>query len=86
MPKDKTPKAAAEKKTVEALKLAHETPAWLFASAKMKHNWPVGAELTEDEYVAALTAAAEEPIGYVPPQPDESEAPAAEAPASEVTD
>ena len=59
-------KAKSALLTVEQLRDAAETPAWLFAAAKMKHGWPVGAELTEAQYQKALKEAADEPIGHVP--------------------
>lgn len=65
-PKPETSKAPV-RRTVEELRDEQDTPAWLFAGAKMKHSWPVGAELSDAEYEAALRAAADEPIGYVAP-------------------
>lgn len=48
---EKTPK-----RQVEAFRNELGTPAWLFAAAKTKFNWPVGAELTEAEYKKAISA------------------------------
>lgn len=55
--KEKTPK-----RQVEAWRDELGTPAWLFAAAKTKFNWPVGAELTEAEYKKAIATAEGEVI------------------------
>jgi hypothetical protein len=51
-----------ELRAVEDLRDELRTPAWLFAAAKMKHDWPIGAELSVAGYQAALEAAANEVI------------------------
>ena len=38
------------------------TPSWLFAAAKVMFKWPVGRELTEEEYRQAIRAAEQEVI------------------------
>ena len=53
---------AARKETVEQLQQRLGTPAWLFVAAKAKFRWAVGQELTEEEYRAAVEAAAREVI------------------------
>ena len=52
----------ARKETAEQLQQRLGTPAWLFAAAKTKFRWAAGQELTEEEYRAALEAAAKEVI------------------------
>lgn len=56
--KDEAPAPSIEKKTAEQLAKELATPTWLFAAAKALHAWPIGMELTTDEYKAALDAAA----------------------------
>jgi hypothetical protein len=59
---DTTPEApkAASKGIAAIEKHAEEagTPGWLFASTKAYHAWPVGKELTRQEYDAAVDKAA----------------------------
>lgn len=76
-PDPKPAKAAVERHTVEALREKLNPPNWLFNAAKQKQNWPTGQELTEDEFAKALDAAANEPIGTVPPKADDEAADAA---------
>lgn len=38
------------------------TPSWLFVAAKVMFKWPVGRELTEEEYRQAIRAAEQEVI------------------------
>jgi len=52
----------ARKETAEQLQQRLNTPAWLFAAARAKFRWAAGQELTEEEYRAALEAAAKEVI------------------------
>jgi len=52
----------ARKETAEQLQQRLGTPAWLFAAAQAKFRWAVGQELTEEEYRAAVEAAAREVI------------------------
>ena len=52
----------ARKGTAEQLQQRLGTPAWLFAAAQAKFRWAVGQELTEEEYRAAVEAAAREVI------------------------
>ncbi|MFN7131602.1 MAG: hypothetical protein ACK4N5_05930 [Myxococcales bacterium] len=51
-------KSKGERRTVEAWATEKATPAWLFAGAKAGERWAIGAELTEDEYTAAIQKAA----------------------------
>lgn len=44
--------------TAEVWAAKNKTPDWLFAATKACHGWPIGKELTEPEYAAAVTAAA----------------------------
>lgn len=64
MPKEneKTEKTTTPHRTVEEWRDSLGTPAWLFAAAKAKYNWPVGAELSESEYKKAVQAAEREVI------------------------
>jgi len=50
------------RRPVEAWRDALGTPAWLFAAAQAKYNWPVGYECAENDYRAALHAAENEVI------------------------
>ena len=54
--------SVARKETAEQLQQRLSTPAWLFAAAQAKFRWAVGQELTEEEYRAAVEAAAREVI------------------------
>jgi hypothetical protein len=47
-----------ERRAVEAWARAKGTPAWLFAAARACNRWPIGIELTADEFDAAVAAAA----------------------------
>lgn len=47
-----TPKQAIEQHAKD-----QNTEGWLFAAAKALHRWPIGMELTAEEYAAGLTAA-----------------------------
>lgn len=51
-----------KRESVEALRDRLGTPAWLFAAARQKYGWASGQELTEEEYRAAVEAAASEVI------------------------
>lgn len=54
--------AAEPRESVEALAEMLSTPRWLFAAAKVMHNWPEGQLLTVTDYDAALDAAGNEVI------------------------
>lgn len=43
-------------KTAEDWAAEKQTPAWLFAAARAHHTWPVGRELTEAQFLEALSA------------------------------
>ena len=45
-----------EQKTVELWAAKNETPKWVFAAAKQKFNWAIGAELTEEEFDGCIAA------------------------------
>lgn len=49
--------AAPVKKTVEAWAAAAKLPPWQFAAAKTMCHWPIGKELTEEEFNQAVAAA-----------------------------
>ncbi len=53
-----------ETKTVEQHAKEQKTADWLFAAAKAYHRWAIGAEMTLDEYKAALAKVLAEPYGY----------------------
>lgn len=42
------------KETVETLAERLEIEGWIFAAAKQKFKWAIGAELTEEEFVTCL--------------------------------
>lgn len=52
-----------EIKTVEQWAAEKATPDWLLAAARAGNRWPVGRELTEQEFDAAIEAAAHTQIG-----------------------
>lgn len=56
-------KPAEAKKSVEEWREEKKTELVKFAAAKGLSNWPVGAELTEGEYDAAIEAGFSHPIG-----------------------
>lgn len=58
----KAPADPPQRHPVETLREKAGTPDWLFAAAKQKHGWPVGAELTQVDYEAAIKAAGNEVI------------------------
>lgn len=62
MAEKKSTETRAVRKPIEAWQKELGTPAWLFAAAKAKANWPAGAELSAAEYRAAIRAAEEEGI------------------------
>lgn len=39
------------------------TPAWLFAAARAANRWPIGREMTESAYDAAIKKVQNLPIG-----------------------
>jgi hypothetical protein len=43
-----------ESQTAEHWAKTKATPVWLFRAAKAREHWPIGAELTEAQYDAAL--------------------------------
>lgn len=49
---------APARKTAEQWCIEKKTEAWLFNGAQAGLLWPVGVELTEDEYNAAIHATA----------------------------
>jgi len=54
---------AIEFKTVEQWASEKSTPDWLFAAAKVGNRWPIGRELSEAEYDAAIKRAAHTTAG-----------------------
>jgi hypothetical protein len=51
------------KKTVEAWRAELGTPDWLFAAARALKQWPIGKELEQAAYTAALDEAANVKLG-----------------------
>lgn len=47
----------AERRDVEAWASAKKTPTIWFKAAAVMHHWPLGEQLTEAEYEAAIDAA-----------------------------
>jgi hypothetical protein len=45
--------------TVEAHAHVHKLTKWAFECAKAMHRWPEGAEVSEEEFLAAVEAAAD---------------------------
>jgi hypothetical protein len=62
-PKPASTSGTSTKKAVEEWAKEKNTPAWLFASAAALHGWPIGRELDESEFTAALDAAANVKLG-----------------------
>ena len=60
--KVETEKFSLPRQPVEAWREALATPAWLFAAAVAKNRWPVGFELSEDDYKRAIRATEQEVI------------------------
>jgi hypothetical protein len=63
MAKKNEPAAAAPRKTIEALREEKRTPDWLFAAAKALAKWPIGLELTAEEYDRVVQETANLKIG-----------------------
>jgi hypothetical protein len=51
------------KKTIEAWRAELGTPDWLFAAARALKQWPIGKELEQAAYTAALDEAANVKLG-----------------------
>jgi hypothetical protein len=47
----------SERRTAEAWRDAKQTVAWAFAAARAGERWPLGQELTEAQYDAAIDRA-----------------------------
>lgn len=54
---EKTPTHAPALKPIEVWAVELNTPAWLFAAAKMHAGWPIGRHVTRDAYVAGVDGA-----------------------------
>jgi len=53
-----------ERKPFEAFAEAFATPAWLLAAVRARFRWPVGREVTSEEFQRAAQETAGAPIGY----------------------
>lgn len=62
MAKEDKVKEDALVRPAEEWRALFATPDWLFAAAQAKRGWPLGREVTEAEYKAAIKAAENEVI------------------------
>jgi hypothetical protein len=53
-----------DRKPFETWVEAKKPPAWLAAAARAMRGWPIGREVTEQEFDDALEAAGQVAIGY----------------------
>jgi hypothetical protein len=56
--------AEVVRKPIEIWAEEKGTPAWLVAAARVHENWPMGRELTEAEFEAALKRVSSVRVGY----------------------
>jgi hypothetical protein len=54
----------AQRKPYETWAEESATPAWLLAAMRAKYRWPVGREMTSDEFQRAARETAGAPFGY----------------------
>jgi len=50
--------------TIEDYQAKHNPPLWLHLAAKAGNGWPIGAEVSEEQYLAALKEAGNVTIGH----------------------